>query len=204
METAVANTSGGGRLAPVPPEVDRWNWGAFLLSWIWGIGNGALIALLALVPVFGVIMMFVLGARGSIWAWRYHHWDSVEHFKRVQRRWAWAGVVVWLVGIALTVGAVFSVTRGLRESEPYRMAVVALEHTPQAAVLLGPPLRTGSPMGRLWMSGGLGQATLTFPVEGTRRSGTVIVHANQDHARWTLSSAVLELDGGGERIALSP
>jgi len=25
--------------AEVPDEIDRWNWGAFLLNWIWGIGN---------------------------------------------------------------------------------------------------------------------------------------------------------------------
>lgn len=204
METAQANTSGGGRLAAVPPEVDRWNWGAFLLSWIWGIGNGALIALLALIPVFGIIMMFILGARGSIWAWRYHHWESIEHFKRVQRRWTWAGVVVWVIAIALSVMAALSVTRGLRNSDPYRMGVVALEHTPQAAVLLGSPMRTGSPMGRLSLSNGSGSSTLSFPVEGSRRSGTVIVHATRSQGHWGLDSAVLELDGGGERIALSP
>jgi hypothetical protein len=68
---------------PIPPEIDRWNWGAFLLNWIWGIGNGTPIALLALVPLVGFVMLFVLGAKGSRWAWRNKRWDSVEHFKRV-------------------------------------------------------------------------------------------------------------------------
>lgn len=36
----------------VPPEIDRWNWGAFLLNWIWGVGNNTFIALLTLVPFF--------------------------------------------------------------------------------------------------------------------------------------------------------
>lgn len=40
------NTSGQGVAAVVPPELDRWNWGAFLLNWIWGIGNNTFIALL--------------------------------------------------------------------------------------------------------------------------------------------------------------
>ncbi len=26
----------------VPAEIDRWNWGAFLLNWIWGIGRAVL------------------------------------------------------------------------------------------------------------------------------------------------------------------
>ena len=34
------------------------------------------------------VMPFVLGAKGSRWAWRNGRWDSVEHFKRVQRLWA--------------------------------------------------------------------------------------------------------------------
>ena len=70
---------------PIPPEIDRWNWGAFLLNWIWGVGNNTFIALLTLVPVVGFVMLFVLGAKGSRWAWRNGRWDSVEHFKRVQR-----------------------------------------------------------------------------------------------------------------------
>ncbi len=51
--------------AEIPRELDRWNWGAFFLNWIWGIGNSTLIALLALIPGINVIMMIVLGMRGS-------------------------------------------------------------------------------------------------------------------------------------------
>ena len=72
----------------IPAEIGRWNWGAFLLNWIWRIGNQTYIALLALIPGFGFIWMLVLGAKGNAWAWRNGRWDSVEHFKRVQRKWA--------------------------------------------------------------------------------------------------------------------
>ena len=90
---------------PIPPEIDRWNWGAFLLSWIWGVGNNTFIALLALIPIFGqLVMPFVLGAKGSRWAWRNGRWDSVEHFKRVQRQWAIWGALIWLGSIVLFGG----------------------------------------------------------------------------------------------------
>ena len=46
-ENFMENTSGQGPLAQVPAEIDRWNWGAFLLNWIWGIGNDSFIALLS-------------------------------------------------------------------------------------------------------------------------------------------------------------
>ncbi|HLH89365.1 MAG TPA: hypothetical protein VKX28_13005 [Xanthobacteraceae bacterium] len=45
------NTSGEGERAVVPPEIRRWNWGAFPLHWIWGIGNDTYIALLTLIPL---------------------------------------------------------------------------------------------------------------------------------------------------------
>ena len=89
---------------PIPPEIDRWNWGAFLLNWIWGVGNNTFIALLTLVPIVGFVMLFVLGAKGSRWAWRNGRWDSVAHFKRVQRLWAIWGAIIWLGGIALIGG----------------------------------------------------------------------------------------------------
>src|ERR1700729_2742399 len=100
-ETAVENTSGHGKSSVVPAELDYWNWGAFLLNWIWGIGNNTFIALLVFVPVIGLVMPFVLGAKGSRWAWRNGQWDSVEHFKHVQRLWAIWGVIIWLGFITL-------------------------------------------------------------------------------------------------------
>jgi len=45
----------------IPAEIDRWNWGAFLLNWVWGVGNNTFIALLTFIPIFGLVMPFVLG-----------------------------------------------------------------------------------------------------------------------------------------------
>jgi hypothetical protein len=94
----------------IPAEIRRWNWGAFFLNWIWGIGNQTYIALLALIPGFGFIWTLVLGIKGNAWAWRNGRWDSVEHFKRVQRKWAIWGAVIWLTALVLfggTIGGVF-------------------------------------------------------------------------------------------------
>ena len=55
----------------IPAEIDGWNWGAFLLNWIWGIGNNTFIALQTFIPVVGLVMPFVLGAKGNRWAWRH-------------------------------------------------------------------------------------------------------------------------------------
>lgn len=79
---------------PVPDEIKGWNWGAFLLSWMWGIGNRVWIALIAIIFPFSLIMPFILGYKGNEWAWRKNNWTDVKQFKRLQRRWAYAGIVV--------------------------------------------------------------------------------------------------------------
>lgn len=97
------NTSGQGKTAVVPPEIQGWNWGAFLFNWIWGLGNGTYIALLCLLPFVNFVMVFILGAKGNAWAWQNKRWDSVEHFKRVQRKWTIAALIMIGLVVALVV-----------------------------------------------------------------------------------------------------
>lgn len=62
---------------------------------LWGLLSllGAFCGLLSL-PV-----SVVLGLKGNEWAWKNRRFDSVEHFKRVQRVWA-------IVGISLTLALI--------------------------------------------------------------------------------------------------
>src|ERR1700748_2760525 len=148
-ESAMSDARVSINTADIPPELDRWNWGAFLLNWIWGIGNNTFIALLTFIPFFGLAMPFVLGARGSAWAWRNGRWDSVEHFKRVQRKWAIWGVVLWLAAIAM-FGSIFGgAFYALRSSEAYQLAVTKLQSNTAAMSTLGAPISTGIPSGEI-------------------------------------------------------
>lgn len=96
------NTSGQGKNAVIPEEIKGFNGGAFLMSWIWGIGNKVWISLLALIPYVNLVMSIVLGIKGSEWAWRYKQWDSIEHFKKVQRTWKGIGIALLIVSLVLT------------------------------------------------------------------------------------------------------
>ena len=89
---------------PEPPSeqmLKTWNWGAALLTWIWGLYHGrymeSAIAVLAslFIPFFGPIGVFVVfGLKGNAWAWERKKWKSVEDYLRVQRLWSlWA---IWL------------------------------------------------------------------------------------------------------------
>ncbi len=106
--TTADNTSGQGKGAVIPPEVRGWNWGAFLLNWMWGIGNKVWIALLTF--ILGPIMAIILGVKGNEWAWRNKKWKSVEKFKKTQRAWTWAGIGLTCVSILLVIVMIVSIS----------------------------------------------------------------------------------------------
>ncbi len=160
------------------------------------------IALLTLVPLFGLIMPFVLGAKGNRWAWRNGRWDSVEHFRRVQRNWAIAGVIVWLGGIALAGAAVGGVFAVLRHSEAYKLGVARLQASPIAANLLGTPISVGSPTGSIRVTPSSGNAALSFSASGPRASGTVFLLAVKKDGVWSLTRLTLKLNGSDNAIDL--
>ncbi len=98
LTTETENNSGQGKVDQLPEGIKGWSWGAFLLSWIWAIGNRTWIGLIALLPYVGFIMAIVLGIKGRQWAWQNKRWDSVEHFQQVQKKWSFWGVLI-VVGI---------------------------------------------------------------------------------------------------------
>lgn len=87
----------------IPDGVAGWSWGAFLLNWIWAIGNRTWIGLLTLVPLVGLVMTVVLGFKGREWAWKNREWDSVEHFNAVQKKWSFWGVMLVLGVLVLGI-----------------------------------------------------------------------------------------------------
>jgi len=61
-------------------------------------------------------MIIVLGIKGNEWAWRNKKWESIEHFKSVQKKWSVWGILiggVFLLGIlaAIIVSLVFKAGR---------------------------------------------------------------------------------------------
>ncbi len=107
------NNSGEGANAQVPEAIAKqFNWGVFLLNWIWGLGNNTYItfvifavSLLSFIPLIGWLAplgcSIWFGLKGNEWAWQNKKWDSIEHFENVQKTWAKAGVVLLIVGAVL-------------------------------------------------------------------------------------------------------
>ncbi|TBR61677.1 serine/threonine protein kinase [Westiellopsis prolifica IICB1] len=96
---------------PVPDEIIGWNWGAFLMPWLWLWSNKVWVGLLCLFPSIGWIMTIILGAKANEWAWKSRRWRSIQHFKEHQRGWAIAGLLIGApVSIILWVAAIAFLT----------------------------------------------------------------------------------------------
>ncbi len=111
-ETMLENTSGAGKDAKVPAEVSgKFNWGAFLLSWIWGLGNATYLTLIILlvcfIPLIGGLgalgLAIWFGIKGNEWAWQNKRFESVEAFHAYQKKWVIAGIIVACLGILCSI-----------------------------------------------------------------------------------------------------
>ena len=103
MEKREANDSGRGPESLLPDELRGLNWGALLLNFVWGLAMRVPQTWLCLVPLVGIFWPLVMWVKGNDWAWRYRRWDSVEHFRRVQEKWAVAGLVLVVVMFVLSI-----------------------------------------------------------------------------------------------------
>ena len=197
------NTSGQGSATAVPAEIDRWNWGAFLLNWIWGIGNNTFIALLMFVPLVNVVMAFVLGAKGSAWAWRNKRWDSVDQFRKVQRKWALWAVVVLAASISGCVAMFVGILVSMKSSEAFQLSFARLEASSEVAESLGKPITAGFPMGSIEVSGPGGTAQLSYSVSGPKGKGTAYVKATKDLGNWHIDRMTFEQNVSGRHLELA-
>lgn len=190
--------------AAIPPELDRWNWGAFFLNWIWGIGNSTFIALLALIPIVNLVTIFVLGARGSRWAWQNRAWRDAEHFRRTQRNWAIAGLAIWVVGIGGCAATLGGLPFMLKSSDAYHMTMNAVRADSRVKTVIGNDLSDSFWIGGRVnvQAGGTGDAQYRIPIHGARGNGIVISHLVRSGGVWSMRLLVVQAEGSGTPIVL--
>lgn len=188
---------------PIPPKLDRWNWGAFLLNWIWGIGNSTYIALLMFVPFVNFIMIFVLGAKGSKWAWKNRVWEDEEHFIKTQRNWARAGLAV-LLAIPLFMGLIFFlVTSIFSKSDAYQMSLSKVRADKNVIEIMGEPIETGwFTTGQITTNGPTGFANLSIPISGPKCAGDIISRSKKVDGEWLFDLLIVKLDCTSDTIVL--
>ena len=101
----------------LPSELKQYNWGAFLVAFIWGWFNGmpknisviaAVLWVASWIPVINILtsigyfgLSIWAGTQGNQWAWNYKKWDSVESFNEYQQKW-----VVFPLAISVLIGVI--------------------------------------------------------------------------------------------------
>jgi serine/threonine protein kinase len=162
---------------PLPPELDRWNWGAAMLPGLWSINNRVWIGLIAWTclltcGISWVVIAILLGARGNQWAWRSRSWQSVEAFKANQRAWSTAGIVVWgiyaaLLTLLVTVGS-------LTPSSTDQTASNLPSSEANSTNLFGSPEPLSDPTDSID-----GTWQLNWKIGGSTHKGTLLMQGNQ-------------------------
>ncbi len=94
----------------IPYGVSRWNMGAFMQTFLWGISNDvyeSLAIFVVIIPfigwIAGIFIAFWLGLKGNEMAWKKKKWDSVRDFNMAQASWNKAGWITFIVLILSSV-----------------------------------------------------------------------------------------------------
>ncbi|RVA10745.1 hypothetical protein EN939_22610, partial [Mesorhizobium sp. M7A.F.Ca.CA.002.05.1.1] len=158
----------------------------------------------ALIPVVNIIMIIVLGARGSRWAWQNRAWRDAEQFRKTQRNWAIAGLAVWVVGIGGCATMVGSIPYVLKGSDAYHMTMDRLRADDRVKAALGDDLTDS-----FWVGGhlnvnanGAGDAQFGIPVHGAKGKGTAYSTAVRTAGTWSLRLLVVRVEGADAPIVL--
>ena len=191
--------SGMGKDSVVPEEIKGWNWGAFFLNWIWGIGNSTYIALLMFVPFVNFVMIFILGAKGNEWAWKNRTWRDVQHFKTTQKKWINAGFILILIILPLLLIPLMSLMKG----QAYNLSVAAVQTNTQVINMVGEtPEPSFFVLGEISYNGSRGNANLNYSIEGAKGSAEVYVYATKLSGSWELQELLVVNEVTGERVVV--
>ena len=109
-----------GAAGPLPAEIPRWSWAAFIFNWIWALARGLwfwgfglllvyfLAFITAWIPIVGILVSiplsfaglagcFVLGFKGNVLDWRHGSYTSTNAFRKSHRRWFIAmKIILWI------------------------------------------------------------------------------------------------------------
>lgn len=198
------NNSGQGQGTEIPAEIKGWNWGAFLLQWIWGLGNKSYKTFMVYIPFAGIVFFFINGAKGNEWAWQNRKWESIEHFKKVQRKWTKAGLV-FLGGIFILFFVIFFFITGIfNKSEVYKISLSNIVHTEKFIEKVGNPYETGMITGSIQTSNSNGSAELNYSIEGPNGIVDVYVEGEKIFGKWMVTYQLIHYSGEANNEIIVP
>ena len=118
-------------------EMKNFNWGAFGLGFIWGIGNNIYVKNLIIpciivfvlwlfkilnviwhMPIIGIPLyigiifgpLFYFGKNGNRWAWNERTWNSIQEFSATQKKWAIGVLIIYTIITFLAICFIISLS----------------------------------------------------------------------------------------------
>lgn len=90
-------------------EMQKWNWGAAGLTWIWGIYYNLWITLAILIPALitptrielfimplNIFLMVNMGVNGNEWAWHKNKQQNIDGYITSQKKWKYFGMLSFI------------------------------------------------------------------------------------------------------------
>lgn len=180
---------------PIPKHLDKWNWGAFCLNYIWGVGNSSYRAFLIIIPIYGLYVFYQLGKYGSRWAWKNRLWADEAHFVRTQRNWARASLLVIGLAIPIFILLPWAVVSIFHNNDAVKSSMTILRSDPVSIEKMGEPIETGFWIsGSIQTGGGNGGASLRIPITGPKCGGHAMMEATKTYGLWTVNSLIVTLE----------
>jgi len=175
----------------------KWNWGAFFLTAIWGVGNRTYLGLLGMVPVVNFIIMPVLGVYGNRWAWKNKKWRSLEEFEKHQRMWAKWGTILAVLTLLLWAVPFSARYRAAEKTDVFRLSLELARENPGVVEALGLPIQPSKTIKSTLQQKEGGTADLQYQITGPKGEGTVQATGRQERNRWQLlTTEVIGLESG--------
>jgi len=102
--------------AEIDRTIEKWNWGAFFCTWLWGVFHKMYwplaIIIIGGIPYIGQVcnlcLCVYMGLKGSRIAWNSGKYADFDAYKKAQRNWAIGGLVWFLISIAVSAYLVYS------------------------------------------------------------------------------------------------
>ena len=142
------------------------------------------------VPFVNIVMFFVLGAKGNEWAWRNRTWRNVDHFKKTQKKWRNAGLILLFVIFPLFFTLIGSMLKG----EAFEQSLVSVSQNAEVIKIVGEPIESGYfVMGCIQTSGIKGEASLQYSISGPNGTADVYVQAYKEMEAWSLYNVIVHI-----------
>jgi hypothetical protein len=123
------------------------------------------------------------------------------------RNWKWFIPTGCLSAILIAAGVVAAIVSfafgALKSSDVYQEALTKAKSNPAVVRALGEPIKAGwFASGSIKVNGSSGEANLSIPVSGPKKSGRVNLLAEKKMGKWYFSALDVEIEGASERIDL--